>query len=304
MIVPEVKRPVEPECPSDGNVVTEDAAERQDQKPDSLIAATKAIKPEEFKSQDPSEYFLKVEAGEVGDEVSAHEVSAHEVSAHEVSAHEVSAHEVPAQKTDRPVKKDVEEEDPSYSGLHRDVYNMTTEHLNEFIEEVIFYLDEWKKVNSTRIKSGLYEFKELCLKLAHYERKVKGLENTRNKEKFERNKHKLLGVREAHAAYSERLLRYIEEVSDRAWKDLYPLLFHVFSFDLSYSAGRFKYISHLNLIIEDLKQVGVEHGLQQHGRLQELENKGLGEVYTGERGSLRGSLVMVKIGGSSSGSSR
>jgi len=172
---------------------------------------------------------------------------------------------------------------PNYHGIHLTLYENSSSHLEEFTKDIMTYVETWRKVNKTRIKAGLYEFKELDEKLEHYSDKVKSLEKSKNKEKVERNEHKLLGVREAHSTYSAKLLRYYEEVTVRGWRDLYPLLLKMLQFDLSYAADQYHLASQLSLVIDDLRHLGIEHGLQKDGRLKELEEEPLGDVFTGER---------------------
>jgi hypothetical protein len=176
-------------------------------------------------------------------------------------------------------------ETPVYSDIHRNVCTQSRLRTwtNEYVNQVVQYLESWKKVNSTRIRAGLHEFNEMCKNLRHYQKKTEGLKGSRDQERYERNHQKLLGSLESHTSYSEKLLRYIEETTERGWKDFYPLLLNAMDFDLSYAAGQYKYSSHMTTVIENLKKIGEEYGLQQHGRLQELELEPLGDVYTGLR---------------------
>jgi cytochrome c1 len=189
--------------------------------------------------------------------------------------------------------------DPVYSDIRRNVYVESSTDLDEYVNQVVQYLESWKKLNNTRIKAGLYEFNEMSEKLDHYQKKTEGLNGSKNKDKYERNQQKLLGILESHTSYSEKLLRYIEEATERGWKDFYPLLLNAMEFDLSYAAGQYKYCSHMTTVIDNLKKSGEEYGLQQHGRLQELESEPLGGVYTGERTKPKPSYLVGYPGGKS-----
>ena len=174
----------------------------------------------------------------------------------------------------------------TYVAIHLCVNDISNSHLNEYYKSMIQYAEEWDLVVSNRIKAGLYEFNKLCDDLHHYTVKVNKLRavkapSKKLEGKLYRNEQKLVGAQEAHKVYSDHLYMYIEEVADRAWKDLYPLLLNAFEFDLNYCAGQFKFFSHLTQSIEKIKQVGTDYGLHAQGRLAQLDADPMQNVYTG-----------------------
>jgi len=191
------------------------------------------------------------------------------------------------------------EVEPSYLDIQTSVFDTSFVHLDEYMEEVTKYLDEWKRVNRTRIRAGLYKFTQLSEKLNHYKGELSTLNKKKKneKEKLEWNEQKLFVVQEAHDAHSEKLLRFIEEVTHRGWKDFYPFLLRIMQFDLSYTARQFKSLSHLVLVREGLKEIGNKYELQQCGRLQELQEEPLGYVFTGiEKLPKLPHVSVVKVG--------
>jgi len=186
--------------------------------------------------------------------------------------------------------RDVDLEDAATSGtyvaIHLCVNDISKSHLNEYYKSMIQYAEEWDAIVSNRINAGLYEYKKLCDDLHHYTAKVNKLravkiQSKRREEKLFRNEQKLLGAQEAYRAFGENLYMYIEEVTDRAWKDLYPLLLNAVEFDLNYCAGEFKFLSHLAQSVEMLKQIGGHYGLHTKGRLPELDADPMQSLYTG-----------------------
>ena len=116
--------------------------------------------------------------------------------------------------------------------------------LMEYKNHVLDYVLEWEHVVTTRIDAELKEVKKLASDRQHYEKKVEDLRKKTNdietkgktvndatKEKLDRNEEKLKESFELHEKAAGRLCVLIEEVTQRGWKDLYPLVKNVMKWE-------------------------------------------------------------------------
>jgi hypothetical protein len=244
----------------------------------------------------------EIDDGEEHDAKRAEDGASNDVNEHEDAGKgeekclDLSETEALPSKTIENVENDAIMDNLSYSVVEEKIYVETSAIADDYFEQVMHYLQSWKRINKTRIKAGLYEFKEMCEKFEHYQSKMKNMNQAKvDQEKYERNQQKLLGILEAHTTYSEKLLRYIEEVTERGWKDFYPLLLNAMEFDVAYASTQFKYSEHLKRVLEHLEEkIGKVYGLPKHGRLHELETEPLGDVYSGKRANPKPSYIVNK----------
>lgn len=140
-----------------------------------------------------------------------------------------------------------DEHTSSLLALSQILQTQSDRHSKHYAESVLDYVTEWEQVVSARVDSELAVCKKLQTSRRHYTQKVETLRNKVNdmeekctannnsntsavknlqamQEKLERNEEKLNDAWESHETAASRLCVLIEEVTQKGWIDLYPLL--------------------------------------------------------------------------------
>ena len=118
----------------------------------------------------------------------------------------------------------------------------------------------------------------------HYQQKVESLRQSANQtmakgkqvdnksaEKLKRNEDKLLKIKEANTRFTADLCLLAEEVTERAWRDLHPLLVKIAQFDVTLTADEAKAMASLNSVVSQLKKIADQHGIKPQARLKDME---------------------------------
>eukprot|EP00567_Pseudictyota_dubia_P013546 CAMPEP_0197449876 /NCGR_PEP_ID=MMETSP1175-20131217/23250_1 /TAXON_ID=1003142 /ORGANISM="Triceratium dubium, Strain CCMP147" /LENGTH=514 /DNA_ID=CAMNT_0042982137 /DNA_START=373 /DNA_END=1917 /DNA_ORIENTATION=- len=189
---------------------------------------------------------------------------------------------------------DFDKVDHSYGAVHEAAHKLTDLYADQYSSNIIKYVEEWDKASYTRIQGRLLEFERMKSNLEHYVQKVDGLRSGIKKregsnrkispkasQRFDRNELKLGGAREAYDSYGESLLLLLEEVTDRAWRDCFPLLMRAMQFDVNFSSDQAKVFSALNETVERLEKLGVGREVDPDGRIRSLKESKPEEIYTG-----------------------
>mmetsp|Transcript_48215 Transcript_48215/g.73400 ORF Transcript_48215/g.73400 Transcript_48215/m.73400 type:complete len:318 (+) Transcript_48215:191-1144(+) len=108
---------------------------------------------------------------------------------------------------------------------------------HEYREHVIDYVEEWEKIVTARVESGLKEVRTLHADRNHYENKVEQLRQKEHDmeakgktfpasqaEKLERNETKLTHAFTVHESCASKLCVIIEAATRDGWKDLYHVV--------------------------------------------------------------------------------
>jgi hypothetical protein len=152
-------------------------------------------------------------------------------------------------------------------------------HADKFKAFALDYVAQWESTVATRIKADTKETDKLRLDADHYKIKVESLEKQIQKlqekssnkpvpeattEKLARNQEKL---NEANAAYqraAENLVALLDEVVDRSWRDLHPLLIKCLKFDLDVHADEAEIIlqNGIDVCAADLLALTNAHEIQ------------------------------------------
>jgi hypothetical protein len=185
----------------------------------------------------------------------------------------------------------------SYSKVHDDLGAKTKSYSDKYKQFVLEYAIEWEKVVTTRINEGLKRSEELRRDLDHYQKKVEALrlsvnqnmakgKNVRSEqqEKLKRNEEKFLAARQNYNKISVDLCILMEEVVDRSWRDLHPLIVKCAQFDSTLSADEAKILANLNQVVTSLKGVATANGISPQPRLKDL-------------GTLKPELISTRPGG-------
>lgn len=191
---------------------------------------------------------------------------------------------------------DFDEVHHSFVAVHEASHKLTVLYSDQYSSNIIKYVEEWDKAASTRIHGRLLEFDRMKLNLEHYVQKVDGLRTGIKKrerrsrrvspkasQRFDRNELKLSGAREAYDSYGESLLLFLEEVTERAWRDCFPLLMRAMQYDINFSADQARVFSSLNETVEMLEELGAAREVDPDGRIRTLKDSKPEEIYTGGR---------------------
>lgn len=186
------------------------------------------------------------------------------------------------------VKSKIASVKQSYLQLHKTQRDLMLQHANSFERDIVKYAEEWLDVVSSRVKFKLRQYKALNDSLRHYVAKVDRLKARHNPSvpekvaKLERNETKLHGTREAHDTMGVNLYMLIEEVTERAWKDLLPLMIKSMELDLSQTEEARNLVwDKLNSVLDTFKRVSGEHDVGREGRLQSLQKDRVESLYSG-----------------------
>lgn len=171
----------------------------------------------------------------------------------------------------------------SYMSVHDDLASKSKSYNGKYQQFVLEYAIEWEKVICSRIDTGLKKAEELRIELDHYQKKTESLRLTANQnlvkgksvpsgqqEKLTRNEEKLIASKQGYNRLATDLCILMEEVTERSWRDLHPLLVKVAQFDMTLANDEAKALASLNQVVASLKQVATENGLSSQPRLKDL----------------------------------
>jgi hypothetical protein len=193
--------------------------------------------------------------------------------------------------TDTPLFKSAGEIPPegsdstsSYAAVHVTLNKKCQLYLNKYPEHILHYAIEWERILSTRITNWLRQSEKLRVDLDHYQNKVEDLNKGTNKamnkgknvndkdiERLKRNEAKFVQARQDYDKFVNDLCGYMEEVLDRGWRDLHPMLVKMAQFDATYSNDEANILKSINGVTHELMAFGTKNDLMPHGRLKELE---------------------------------
>ena len=195
-----------------------------------------------------------------------------------------------------PIAKAVAESPSEYKAdtfpaVFQSDYEMGKKYINQYDTYLIKYLVDWEHTVSTRVNGLLIHYKELQQNALHYQKKVSGLHAKVDKsknvsrglsEKLDRNEVKEMGANEARDTVGQHVFLLIDEVTERVWRDIYPLLLRALRFEADFSAQQSNLFSNLNAIADDLESIGKDYDCELLGRLDDIAKKHPVEIYTVE----------------------
>lgn len=185
----------------------------------------------------------------------------------------------------------------SYASVHDALGAKTSSYSDKYKQFVLDYAIEWEKVVTGRINEGLKTSEKLRRDLNHYQKKVESLRLSVNQamargksvksdtqEKLRRNEEKLIASKQSYNKAATDLCILMEEVTERSWRDLHPLLIKCAQFDSTLSNDESKVLGSLNQVVNQLKQVAVASGISPQPRIKDL-------------GTLKPELLSTRPGG-------
>ena len=202
----------------------------------------------------------------------------------------------------------------SYSSVHDTLSAKSKSYLDKYKQHVLDYAIEWEKVVRTRVDAGLKKAEEMRRELDHYQKKVESLRLSTNqamakgksvkpetKERLKRNEEKLISAKQNYNKLATDLCILMEEIAERSWRDLHPMLVKAAQFDMTLSGDEAKILSNLNQVVSQLKQVATQNGLSPQPRLKDLA--GLKpELLSTRPGGVSGLTIEAGLSPTSSGS--
>uniref|UniRef100_A0A7S4T3V8 Uncharacterized protein n=1 Tax=Ditylum brightwellii TaxID=49249 RepID=A0A7S4T3V8_9STRA len=132
----------------------------------------------------------------------------------------------------------------AYANTHKRAVNSVQFSLERYQNEMITYVDEWETTISNRICTELRHVESLHKNWAKYDSKVASLKSASEKKtkkkdsdsvKIGRNESKLRTARKEYRRNLISLTLLTEEVTERGWKDLVPLMLKMLEFDIETS---------------------------------------------------------------------
>jgi hypothetical protein len=171
----------------------------------------------------------------------------------------------------------------SYASVHEEFAAKSKSYATKYQQFVIEYAEEWSKVIRTRIDNGIKKAEELRIELDHYQKKTEALRLSANQamakgkpvssavqERLTRNEEKLIASKQNYNQVATDLCILLDEVTQRSWRDVHPLLVKCAQFDMTLANDQAKALANLNQVVSALKAVATEHGISPQPRLKDL----------------------------------
>jgi len=200
----------------------------------------------------------------------------------------------------------------SYAAVHLQLHKKNKMYLEKYKEHILDYAREWERILSTRITGHLKQSEKLRVDLDHYAKKVEDMNKTMNKtmskgksindagvDKLKRNEQKLTQARAQYDRFVNDLCGFMEEVMERGWKDLHPLLVKMAQFDSTLSNEEATLLKgSMANVAESLKGMASKYpNMKAQGRLKELESWSLESLAKVNPSSRSDAPLMIASGG-------
>ena len=138
-----------------------------------------------------------------------------------------------------------------------------------FSSFIVEFAAQWERDVVGSVTKALEQSEELRREVDHYQAKVQSLQNERpslfskskepdpkDVEKLARNKGKLADSRALYESHVQELCSVIEEVTDRGWKNMLPILVKLSQSDQTLALNEHKCMSQLEAVAAAVKNVG------------------------------------------------
>lgn len=175
-------------------------------------------------------------------------------------------------------------EHSSYAGLHAASSTQSSVQLDRYADDITSYVTEWEKTVATRVATELKLVQNLHKTWDRYHQKVEALKAAAQKkkggaretdlEKISWNESKLRTAKKEYRRNLVAVTLLTEEVADRGWKDLIPLMVRLIDFDVDNATSGADLMSRLadvrRQIIELGSQSEMDYEAMRAGRLRIL----------------------------------
>jgi hypothetical protein len=131
--------------------------------------------------------------------------------------------------------------------------------------------------------------------------------DSKTAEKLTRNEDKLIKIKEASSKFINDLCLLMEEITERSWRDLHPMLVKCSQFETQVSGDEAKAFVSMYEVITALKKIASEHGIKPEARLKDLQTVDPSVLSTRSKDDNRNSLAIengfagMALGGSTTG---
>ena len=174
----------------------------------------------------------------------------------------------------------------SFASVHHSLAPKAQGYADKYSQFVINYIVEWDRIITTRVEKGLKTAEDLRRDYDHYQKKAESLRASANsalakgkmvdnksQDKLARNEEKLVAAKASYDKFATDMCIYIEELTERSWKDLHPCLVKMAQFDMTISKEEATCFGQMDHVVNQLKKLGEQYKLQASGRLKELETQ-------------------------------
>lgn len=171
----------------------------------------------------------------------------------------------------------------SYFSIQEGVCNKNIMYVDKYKQFVVDYAQEWYTAVTTRVGEGLKKAETMRVELSHYQSKVESLRqsanstmakgkqiDTKTSERLTRNEDKLIKTKEETSRFINDLCLLMEEITERSWRDLHPLLVKCAQFETQVSGDESKSQAALGQVVAALKKVADDHGINAQARLKDI----------------------------------
>ena len=172
----------------------------------------------------------------------------------------------------------------SFFSIQEGVCNKNIMYVDKYKQFVVDYAQEWYTTVTTRVGEGLKRAETMRVELSHYQSKVESLRqsanstmakgkqiDTKTSEKLTRNEDKFIKTKEQTSRYINDLCLLMEEITERSWRDLHPLLVKCAQFETQVSGDESKAQAALSQVVTALKKIADDHGISAQARLKDLK---------------------------------
>ena len=171
----------------------------------------------------------------------------------------------------------------TYANVHNDVTGRARGYMQKYEEFIINYAVEWERVLTERVQEDIRRTDNHKRDFDHYAKKVDSLRSAHDKllmkgkvakgediDRLQRNEIKLRTAETDYHKCSEDLLMLIDEVVNRGWKDLLPLIIKMAQFDATYAADEAQTFHTFHDLTVKMKQIGDLFQVDNKPRLRAL----------------------------------
>ncbi len=172
----------------------------------------------------------------------------------------------------------------SFFSIQEAVCHKNIMYVDKYKQFVVDYAQEWYTTVTTRVGEGLKKAETMRVELSHYQSKVESLRQSANStmakgkqidtkaaERLTRNEDKLIKTKEQTSRFINDLCLLMEEITERSWRDLHPLLVKCAQFETQVSGDESKAQATLSQVVTALKKVADDYGLSAQARLKDLK---------------------------------
>ena len=171
----------------------------------------------------------------------------------------------------------------SFATVHYDYGTEASTRLDNYQEEVIAYVTDWERTVTTRVATELKHVEKRYKEFERYHLKVETLKSAVAKKKtvkdtdhakISRNESKLRTARKEYRRNLVSVTLLTEEVTERGWKDLLPLVVRMIEHDVETSNKTAELMGQLSKVQEELEALGQRYQMEEdeifNGRLKVL----------------------------------